>query len=222
MLKTSGSDSGAAAAPAARPALSEPRRGGAARPVGSFVARLTRPAFEKFGFSAAALITDWAHIVGADLARATQPERLRWPRTVADRSAATDDGEGSRTGATLHIRVDQGRALDIQYRSRQIVERINAYFGYRAVAELRLLQAPIAAPSPTASIARARPQPEPIEPPPAVAAVSDPALRDALLRMAAGIKGRRASIRNAQTSEPAPGPGDRSHRVRLHPHADLP
>ena len=32
--------------------------------VGSFVPRLTRKAFEKYGFSAATLITDWPTIVG--------------------------------------------------------------------------------------------------------------------------------------------------------------
>jgi hypothetical protein len=41
------------------------------------------------------------------------------------------------------MRVDPARALDVEYRARQIIERINAYFGYRAVAELRLIQAPL-------------------------------------------------------------------------------
>ena len=58
------------------------QRPSTARTVGSFVARLTRPAFEKFGFSAATLITDWGTIVGADIARYTSPQRLKWPRRV--------------------------------------------------------------------------------------------------------------------------------------------
>ena len=37
-----------------------------AKAVGSFVPQLTRKAFEKYGFSTATLLTDWAVIVGPD------------------------------------------------------------------------------------------------------------------------------------------------------------
>jgi hypothetical protein len=127
--------------------------------VGSFLPTLTRKAFEKHGFAAATLITDWREIAGADLASYSVPERLKWPRSPANAAAASADGEG-RPGGTLMLRVDPARALDVEYRSRQIVERINAYFGYRAVAELRLIQAPVEArekPQPTASRASGAP-----------------------------------------------------------------
>src|SRR5215475_533447 len=51
--------------------------------VGSFLPALTRKAFEKYGFSTAALVTDWVRIVGRELAASTAPERLRWPRGLA-------------------------------------------------------------------------------------------------------------------------------------------
>lgn len=38
------------------------------------------------------------------------------------------------------LQVDPAVALDIQYQSAQLIERINAYFGYRAVANLRIVQ----------------------------------------------------------------------------------
>lgn len=111
-----------------------------AKTVGSFVPGLTRKVFEKFGFSTAALITDWAAIGGADLAGYTLPERLKWPRGGGGEA---EDWETDRRGATLMLRVDPARALDVEYRARQIVERINAYFGYRAVETLRIVQAPL-------------------------------------------------------------------------------
>lgn len=109
--------------------------------VGTFVPTLTKKAFEKFGFSTAALITDWARIVGAELAQYTVPDKLRWPRGG---EAVGIDEEDNRRGATLILRVDPARALDVEYRARQILDRINSYFGYRAVETLRLVQAPLA------------------------------------------------------------------------------
>ena len=175
---------GARAIPAPPP-IRKPGFG--AKAVGTFVPRLTRQAFEKYGFSAATLITDWAQIVGADLARATQPERLKWPKGIAAQGKAVEDVDQGRPGATLILRVDDGRALDIQYKGRQIIERINAYFGYRAVADLRIRQAPID----VRSVAPLRLAPVPRLPTPAeVTAVEDPNLRQALERMAQGVLNR--------------------------------
>ncbi|MFM9941350.1 MAG: DUF721 domain-containing protein [Hyphomicrobiaceae bacterium] len=160
-----------------------------AKSVGSFVPRLTRQAFEKYGFSTATLITDWATIVGADLAKWTEPERLRWPKAVSVRADSVDEPDQGRPGAMLILRVDPGRALDIQYKARQITERINAYFGYRAVADLRLVQAPLTsaanlAPRVTPPAARQMP------PPAAINTVTDDSLRAALEQMASGLANR--------------------------------
>lgn len=171
-------------------AASQPQRlansGVFARSVGSFVPRLTRKAFEKYGFSAATLITDWRSIVGADLASYTEPERLKWPKGV-EIYAETDADDRGRPGAMLILRVDGGRALDIQYRASQIIERINAYFGYRAVADLRVVQAPITRQK--THVSSLRREPERIDLPD----VTNPALRAALERMAHGIVMRKGS-----------------------------
>lgn len=169
---------------------SKSRKGAfAAKAVGSLVPGLTRKAFERFGFSTATLLTDWARIVGADLARYTSPDRLKWPR-----GAHSDDESGpERQGATLVLRVDLGRSIDIQYRARQIIERINAHFGYRAVAEIRIIQAPVEGalpPTPEASARPARRAFNRTETAPLVAAVADEGLRAALERMQAGLTSR--------------------------------
>ena len=132
----------------ARFALPPTARHVAAKAVGSFVPSLTRKAFEKFGFSTATLITDWPRIAGAELASYTLPDRLKWPRGAGSADLGGEDDEGGRPGATLILRVDPARALDVEYRARQIMDRINAYFGYRAVETLRLVQVPISAPAP--------------------------------------------------------------------------
>jgi hypothetical protein len=167
-----------------------PRRPGGlfgVKSVGSFLPRLTRKAFERYGFSAATLITDWAAIAGRELAAFTAPERLKWPRGVERSEDETDPADKGRPGATLVLRVDPARALDVQYNARQIVERINGYFGYAAVAELRILQAPVVPPRQQAQVPRPAPMPLTRE----VAGVGDAALREALGRLGAGIRAAR-------------------------------
>ena len=115
------------------------------RALGSFVPGLTKKAFEKYGFSAATLITDWATIVGKDLAVYTAPERLKWPKFVETYAETEADAKG-RPGATLDLKVEPARALEVEYRRAQIAERINAYFGYRAIEKIRLLQSTIEKP----------------------------------------------------------------------------
>jgi hypothetical protein len=161
----------------------------AAKAVGSFVPKLTRKAFEKYGFSAATLLTDWATIVGKDLASFTAPERLKWPRGVDIRDDVEAGAQG-RPGATLVLRVDPARALDVEYKGRQLLERINGYFGYRAIAELRILQAPLAKPTapPTAPAA-----PPPPCAAPELAAIADERLRAALGRLKSGLMARATS-----------------------------
>jgi hypothetical protein len=156
-----------------------------ARAVGSFLPALTTKAFQRYGFSTVALITDWPAIVGGELARATAPERVKWRRSVE-----TVDEEGgdarhsSRTGATLVLRVDGAKALAVQYEARQIIERINAYFGYAAIAELRLIQAPAAAAPRHETPARTPAAPLTRE----VSAIAHPGLRDALARLGGEIR----------------------------------
>jgi hypothetical protein len=152
-----------------------------AKAVSNWVPKLTRKAFEKFGFSTATLLMEWSAIVGEQLASATAPERVKWPRGFETFGEA--DGDGASRGATLVLRVDPSRALDVEYKTAQIIERINAYFGYRAIAELRILQAPVAA---RASVPPARPRAA--APQPAAAAL-DP-LSAALARFEAGVMAR--------------------------------
>jgi hypothetical protein len=151
------------------------------RSIGSFVPALTRTAVEKFGFPQAAILTDWPAIVGADLASYTQPERLRWPRGAA---AATDDNPwNGAEGATLILRVEGPRVLEIQHRTEQLIERVNAYFGFRAVIDVRLMQAPLAK-AKKAPEARKQAPVTPIAP----TEVQDDQLRDVLERLGANVR----------------------------------
>ncbi|WP_425406391.1 DUF721 domain-containing protein [Hwanghaeella sp.] len=104
----------------------EKRRGGM-RVAGSLVGALTKKALGKRGFASAAIITDWATIVGPDLAKHTRPQKLTFPK-------------GRRDGGTVHILTSGPMALQLQHLAPMIIDRINGFFGYGAVSDIRLVQ----------------------------------------------------------------------------------
>ena len=82
------------------------------------------------GFAHGAIVTRWAEIVGAHLAAESAPERLVFRRDEA-------------VGATLHVRAAGALALDLQHLAPIVIERINAFFGFSAVARIALTQGPL-------------------------------------------------------------------------------
>ena len=85
----------------------------------------------------------------------------------------------------LTIHVGGASALELQHSEPQVVERINDFFGYPAVARLRLIQAPPVRPVKRAAPAPTRPlaADELAALAAAVAIVGDPELRGALARL---------------------------------------
>jgi hypothetical protein len=106
------------------------RRGGPPGAIAVHVPTLTRKALGKRGLAEANLLTDWPTIIGTEQAQICQPDRLTFPN-------------GERRNGTLHLRVAPVAALELQHDAPRLIERINSYFGYAAVAELRLVQTPL-------------------------------------------------------------------------------
>jgi hypothetical protein len=157
------------------------------RPIGAYSARALDPAARARGFATTALLSEWPAIAGAELAQFTMPDKVVWPKRRDD---AEDDvpHKGHRVeGAILVLRVEGPRAIEVQHRSGQILERVNAYFGYRAVAEMRILQAPVA--RKVAKPATAAPAIDPDALPPS-AEIEDRSLRTALLRLGSAARAK--------------------------------
>jgi hypothetical protein len=155
------------------------RRGGGLRRLPELLGKVLDPASRRRGLAEARVLTDWPSIVGEALAARCQPVKL------------TGD---SRHGGILHVHVAGSAALELQHSEPQLLERINGYFGYAAVARLRLIRAPLALPR------RAEPAAAPpLEPAAraeieaAVQPVADDALRAALSGLGATLKRQRGA-----------------------------
>ncbi|MDH5748543.1 MAG: DciA family protein [Rhodospirillales bacterium] len=107
------------------------RRQGSPRALAATLDGITRPIFSKRGFANAAVAKEWPAIVGAQLAMQSQPEKVTFPA-------------GKRGDGTLHLRIASGSlALELQHLEPLLIERINSYFGYRAITRLTYIQGPV-------------------------------------------------------------------------------
>jgi hypothetical protein len=136
-------------------------------------------ALGKHGMAFGALLTDWTSIVGPLLAEQTGPLKLIFP-------------PGRRDQAVLHLRVSGSAALLIQHEEPQILERINGYFGYKAVTRLKLVQCgSLLKPGPRIPTLRKLPAGEEQQIIETAAAIESDELRAALERLGRGILGGR-------------------------------
>jgi len=117
------------------------------RTVGSLLPKITGKVLAKKGFPNMSLITDWPAIVGPELAQFTCPEKMNWPRPPReepqDAEALRNPPPQRQRGITLKLRVESHGVLEVQYSLEAIIMRINSYFGYRAVTDLRIIQGPV-------------------------------------------------------------------------------
>jgi hypothetical protein len=139
------------------------------------------------GFATTALLSEWPAIVGAELAEFTMPDRLVWPRRREDAEEPSPKKSWRPEGAVLVLRVEGPRAIEVQHRSGPILERVNTYFGYRAVAEMRILQAPVDRKAPRAFSPAAPPDAGTLPP---CASIEDEPLRKALSRLGVALRAR--------------------------------
>ena len=152
-----------------------------AKPVSQSVDRLTKGLLGKHGFTHAAVVTKWPEIVGEAMARHTQPEKIVFSRDGA-------------TGGTLHLKTDSGAfATQLMHIEPQVIERINTFFGYRAVVRLKIIQGPLSRPR---HANRQTTPPRPLSAAEArdlagtIATVDDPELKEALERLGEKVMGR--------------------------------
>lgn len=116
--------------------MSQPFRPRGPRPLADIAAAPLAEALQRAGFASTEVVTRWDEIVGEDLARRSAPVKIAWPRRP--------QGLGEPEPGTLHIRVEAPFALEMQHLVPVVIERVNAFMGWRCVAAVRLAQVPLA------------------------------------------------------------------------------
>ncbi len=156
------------------PRAYERPRGGEARMIGDLMPAIGRTAFRRFGFVQSSVVTRWPEIVGAAHARHCAPESIRF-------------AHGEKAEGTLHLVVSAAHAPLIQHVVPEIIERVNRFFGYRAVAQVRMRQGVVAAPRAEPKAPPPSLRPVPIELGDSLRDVGDPELRAVLESLARSL-----------------------------------
>jgi hypothetical protein len=150
-------------------------RGGAAKPIADLMPQIGRTAFRRFGFVQSSVVTRWPEIVGATHARVCAPEAIRFP-------------PGEKSDGILELVVTPAHAPLIQHVIPEIMSRVNRFFGYRAVARVKLRQGAVKPPQGNEG-AKAPPslKPIPMELGAGLRDIGDPELRAVLESLARGL-----------------------------------
>ena len=147
------------------------------RPIARMLPEIAGKILGKKGLGFGVLITEWETIVGPETARRALPVRLAFP-------------PGRRDGATLHLRVAGAHAVEMQHTAPQLIDRVNAFMGYRAVEALKFVQTGRTKPPPVS--ARPLAPSEAAQLAERVGGVENDELREALAALGASVvAGRR-------------------------------
>jgi len=162
---------------AKRPAVREYERprGGPARQIADLMPQIGRTAFRRFGFVQSSVVTRWPEIVGDHHARVCAPEAIRFP-------------PGEKSDGILQLVVVPAHAPLIQHVIPEIMERVNRFFGYKAVARVKLRQGEVKPPR-AEERAKAPPslKPIPMELGDSLRDIGDPELRTVLESLARSL-----------------------------------
>jgi hypothetical protein len=109
-------------------------RGGQARARSDLKPEIGRTAYRRDGDDQTSGVTRWPEIVGPRHARVCAPESIRFP-------------PGEKSEGILQLVVVPAHAPLIQHVIPEIMERVNRFFGYKAVTKVKLRQGEVKPPS---------------------------------------------------------------------------
>lgn len=162
----------------AAPRRYERPRGGGARPIADLMPEVGRTAFRRFGFVQSSVVSRWPEIVGARHARVCSPESIRFPM-------------GEKSEGILQLVVVAAHAPMIQHVVPEIVERVNRFFGYNAVARVKIRQGEVKPPPATPQRTAAPSlKPVPFELGESLRDIGDPELRAVLESLARSMNAK--------------------------------
>ena len=102
--------------------------------IGETLSKVNKIHSSKFGKIEFLILSKWPQIVGTFFADHSEPDKIT---RVADDFNEYDEPFYTNY---LHVRVSPAAAVEFQHYKDTIIEKINSFFGYKAITDLRLQQ----------------------------------------------------------------------------------
>ena len=94
------------------------------RSFGNTLPRGVKSILRKNGYNYSEIISKWNMLLGNDISSCSYPKSIKMTK-------------GDKNG-TLVLAVKRGNEIDIEYSKKEIINKINSYFGYKLINEIRL------------------------------------------------------------------------------------
>ena len=94
------------------------------RPFGNTLPRSVKGILKKNGYNYSEIISKWNMLVDKDISSCSYPKSIKMAK-----------GD---TNGTLVLAVERGNEITVEYSKKEIINKINGYFGYRLINEIRL------------------------------------------------------------------------------------
>ena len=95
------------------------------RPFGNTLPRGIKGILKKSGYNYSEIISKWNMLVGRDISSCSYPKSIKMTK--------------GNTNGLLVLAVKRGNEITVEYSKKEIINKINSYFGYQLINEVRLL-----------------------------------------------------------------------------------
>ena len=94
------------------------------RPFGNTLPRGLKGILKKNGYNYSEIISKWSILVGKDISSCAYPKSIKMKM---------GDSNG-----TLLLLIKRGDEIQVEYSKKKIIDKINSYFGYKLIGEIKL------------------------------------------------------------------------------------
>ncbi len=95
--------------------------------IGDTLPKILKTKLKKANFVDISVIKNWKEIVGDDIAKNCWPIKIFF-------------SDGNNSNGKIAIKVKRGWSLEIEYKNQEIIEKLNQYFGYKAISKINIIQ----------------------------------------------------------------------------------
>ena len=95
--------------------------------VGSSLPKIIDKNIKEKNFVEISLIKKWREIIGDDIAK------FCWPIKIVFSEINNSNG-------IIFLKTKRGKSMEIEFKNEEIIEKLNQYFGYKAIAKISVVQ----------------------------------------------------------------------------------